>query len=102
MARLSVSSITVGELAANCWFLTNEETKETLVFDPGDEAERIRVYTEKMGWTVKALILTHGHLDHMGAAEELKKTDGSACLCHESRGTAASGCQKKPVSFYCP
>ena len=43
MARLSVSSITVGELAANCWFLTNEETKETLVFDPGDEAERIRV-----------------------------------------------------------
>ena len=77
MARLSVSSITVGELAANCWFLTNEKTKETLVFDPGDEADRIGVYTEKMGWTVKALILTHGHLDHMGAAEELKKQTGA-------------------------
>ena len=81
MARLGVSSITVGELAANCWFLTNEETKETLVFDPGDEAERIRVYTEKMGWTVKALILTHGHLDHMGEAEELKNL--SAFIAHK-------------------
>ena len=59
MAKINVSSMAVGELAANCWFLTNEDLKETLVFDPGDETERILDYLEKKGWKAAALILTH-------------------------------------------
>ena len=57
----------------NCWFLVNEDRKEALVFDPGDEAERIRSYAEQKGWKIAGILLTHGHADHMGGAEELKR-----------------------------
>ena len=40
MSKIRVSGVTVGQLAVNCWFLVNEDTKEALVFDPGDQAER--------------------------------------------------------------
>lgn len=73
MAELKISSLTVGELAVNCWFLVNEDTKETLVFDPGDEAERIQAYAERNGWKISFILLTHGHSDHMGGAEELRR-----------------------------
>ena len=44
MSRVRVSSVTVGQLAVNCWFLINEDTKEALVFDPGDQADKIVQY----------------------------------------------------------
>ena len=49
MAHLTITSLTVGELAVNCWLLVNEDIKEALVIDPGDEAERIRSYAEQKG-----------------------------------------------------
>ena len=73
MAHLTTASLTVGELAVNCWFLVNEDRKEALVFDAGDEAERIRSYAEQKGWKIAGILLTHGHADHMGGAEELKR-----------------------------
>lgn len=77
MANLSVSSLTVGNLAVNCWFLVNGDTKEALVFDPGDEAGKIQAYAQKKEWTVKGILLTHGHADHMGGAEALRKLTGA-------------------------
>lgn len=73
MANISVTSMTLGEIAVNCWFLVNEDTKEVLVFDPGDEPERVKALLDKKGWTARAILLTHGHGDHMGGAEELRK-----------------------------
>lgn len=72
MAKIKVSSLTVGALAVNCWLIANEDTKEALVIDPGEEAERIKAYAEQKGWTIRYLLLTHGHSDHMGGAEALK------------------------------
>lgn len=77
MANISISSLTVGDLAVNCWFLVNGETKEALVFDPGDEAGRIQSYAEQKGWSIQAILLTHGHADHMGGAEELRGLCGA-------------------------
>lgn len=77
MAEWSIASLAVGELAANCWFLANEEQKEALVFDPGDEPERIRSFAEQRGLKICHILLTHGHADHMGAAEELKRLTGA-------------------------
>ena len=47
MSRVRVSSVTVGQLAVNCWFLINEDTKEALVFDPGDQADKIVQYASE-------------------------------------------------------
>lgn len=77
MANLKVSSLIVGNLAVNCWFLVNEDTKEALVFDPGDEAQRIQIYAGKKEWAVKGILLTHGHADHIGGAEALRNLTGA-------------------------
>jgi len=73
MAKINVSYLTVGNLAVNCWFLINEDTKEALVFDPGDQADRIVAYAQKKGVVIKAILLTHGHVDHIGGAEALRE-----------------------------
>ena len=99
MGNISVSSLTVGELAANCWFLTNEDTKEALVIDPGDEADRIQAYLEKKGWTVPAILLTHGHLDHMGAADALKERIGAPILAMKAEEPLLSDGKKNLSAF---
>ena len=67
-----VTHINVGNLAENCWFLANEDTKEAVVIDPGAEPDRIRAGAEKHGWKFTAILLTHGHIVHMGACESLR------------------------------
>ena len=68
-----VTHINVGNLAENCWFLANEDTKEAVVIDPGAEPDRICAVAEKHGWKITAILLTHGHYDHIGAVEAVKR-----------------------------
>ena len=77
MSRVRVSSVTVGQLAVNCWFLINEDTKEALVFDPGDQADKIVQYASEQGVKITAALLTHGHIDHMGGADALRNLTGA-------------------------
>ncbi len=77
MPNISVTSLIVGNLAVNCWFLVNEDTKEALVFDPGDEAKKIQAFLEKKGVAIRGILLTHGHVDHIGGAEDLRELSGA-------------------------
>ena len=77
MSRVRVSSVTVGQLAVNCWFLINEDTKEALVFDPGDQADKIVQYASEQGVKITAALLTHGHIDHMGGGIGEERTSDS-------------------------
>lgn len=77
MERLTVSALTLGALGTNCYILANEETKEALIFDPADEAQRIGGYLEEHGLKAAGILLTHGHADHIGGAEELREMTGA-------------------------
>jgi glyoxylase-like metal-dependent hydrolase (beta-lactamase superfamily II) len=67
---------------ANCFIVGCENTREAVVIDPGDEADRIlrELASEKL--TVKHIINTHGHFDHVGANKPLKTATGADISIH--------------------
>ena len=77
-----LEKLAVGAYAANCFIIGDEESRVGIVIDPGGEAERIFKKTESMALKIETIILTHGHGDHIGAIETLKKLTGAVVLCH--------------------
>ena len=69
---MKILCIPVGELQSNCYIVYDENTREAIIFDCGDEAEKISYCIEKENLKIKNIILTHGHFDHIMAAGELK------------------------------
>lgn len=72
--KSKIEQMVLGMVSTNTWFLMNEENKELLIIDPADEAERIQRKISQMGGIPKAVLLTHGHFDHMMAADNLRET----------------------------
>lgn len=68
---LQVKIVPVTAFAQNCSILWDSESKEAVLIDAGGEAHKLKQTVEELGLTVKALWLTHGHLDHAGAVGEL-------------------------------
>jgi hydroxyacylglutathione hydrolase len=77
-----IKALEVGPIMANCYILGCEETKEAVVVDPGDEAEKILVTLAQDKLTVKYIINTHGHFDHVGANKDLKDATGAQLMIH--------------------
>lgn len=69
---MEILCLTVGDLATNCYLVTDEETRHTLIIDPGDEGDFISTAILENKLIPKAVILTHGHYDHCLAVLELK------------------------------
>lgn len=67
----------VGILRCNCSILGDEATKEAIVVDPGDNIDEIERIVAKHGLRVKAIIVTHAHIDHVAGAKLLKDKTGA-------------------------
>lgn len=76
MGKLQVESLVLGMVATNCYLVRNKETGAMLIIDPADAAERIIAKAEAMGGKPEAVLLTHGHFDHIGAAQQLQEHYG--------------------------
>ncbi|MGB0063232.1 MAG: MBL fold metallo-hydrolase [Terracidiphilus sp.] len=74
----------VGLLACNCTILGDEERREAMVIDPGDDVERIHKRLTGHGLTLKQIVITHAHIDHVGGALKLKKLTGAPILLNEN------------------
>ena len=74
--------LSVGPYQSNCYILGNEETKLGLIIDPGDEVFRIVNEVTKLKLSIKYIVITHGHIDHVGGAQELKKITKAPILIH--------------------
>ena len=62
----------LGMVQTNTWFVLHEETKELILVDPADDAARIIQKIEENEWKLQAILLTHGHFDHIGAVDDLR------------------------------
>ena len=72
----------VGLLQCNCSIIGDPETREALVVDPGDEADRILQILAKHALTVKAIVSTHAHIDHVGGLRKMQQATGAPVLMH--------------------
>ena len=76
MARLNAAVIVVTPFQQNCTVLFEEETKKGVVIDPGGDLPRIEQAVAELGVTLEKIVLTHGHIDHAGGADELRERTG--------------------------
>jgi hydroxyacylglutathione hydrolase len=67
----------VGPLQCNCSVFGDEQSREAMVVDPGDDVDRILNVVARHGLTVKAIVITHAHIDHIGGAQKLKAATGA-------------------------
>src|SRR5580704_1697906 len=75
-------SIPVGMLQCNCSTIGDPVTREALVIDPGDEVSRILELLGRHKLTVKAIVSTHAHIDHVGGLSKLHKYTGAPVMMH--------------------
>lgn len=83
MAKVKVDYKTLGMISTNCYFIVNEDTKETVIVDPADNSNAIIRYVSEKGYIPKAVFLTHGHFDHIMAGPAICEEYGIECYGHE-------------------
>lgn len=76
----------VGSLTVNCYIVADEETREAAVFDPGGHVPQILDILAEDDLTVKYIINTHAHFDHVGGNKELQDKTGAPILIHRDEG----------------
>src|ERR1700731_2450263 len=76
-------TIPVGMLQCNCTIIGDPLTLEALVIDPGDEVSRITDLLARHKLTVKAIVSTHAHIDHVGGLSKLHQITGAPVLMHQ-------------------
>ncbi len=74
----------VGLLQCNCSIVGDEVTREAMVIDPGDEIDFILTRLAAHKLTLKQIVITHAHFDHIGGAAKLKRATGAQVLLNEN------------------
>ncbi len=74
----------VGPLQCNCSVVGDEASRTALVIDPGDDVEQVLAIVRRHGLTVKQIVITHGHIDHVGGAMKLKAATGAPILINQN------------------
>jgi hydroxyacylglutathione hydrolase len=75
---------TVGPLQCNCSILGDELTHEAMVIDPGDQIDGILEILRQEKLTLKQIVITHAHIDHVGGAMKLKAATGAPILMNQN------------------
>ena len=94
-----IKKLSVGPIMANCFILGCEQTKEAVVIDPGDDADRILMELAKAELKVKYLIDTHGHFDHVGANKRMKEVTGALLAIHPDDKPMLNQLSQSAASF---
>src|SRR5712692_3858584 len=99
----------VGLLQCNCSVVGDPQTREAIVLDPGDEVERILEIIARHKLTVRAILNTHAHIDHVGGLKKMQQATGAPVLMHPDDlelyrrlDTQAPGPTRGSVCLYLP
>jgi glyoxylase-like metal-dependent hydrolase (beta-lactamase superfamily II) len=78
---LIIKALVVGPLASNCYIVASED-REGIIIDPGADATEIMKEVIKLKLEIKYIVLTHGHIDHIGALKEIKEATSAKIAVH--------------------
>ncbi|MEW6054306.1 MAG: MBL fold metallo-hydrolase [Nitrospirota bacterium] len=79
-----ILNLVVGPLENNCFIIGDEKSKECFIVDPGDEPERILAMVEEKGLTVKYIVCTHAHFDHIAAVSDIWNETRAGIVLHRN------------------
>ena len=73
---LEIVQLPLGAYQANCYLVAREGAAEAVVIDPGDTPDRVMGQLEQRGWTAVGVLVTHGHIDHLGGVAAVAREAG--------------------------
>ncbi len=79
-----IETLIVGPFGANCYIVGSPATKRGLIIDPGDEAEAILKTVQRLDLAISFIVVTHVHIDHIGALSPIKQATKAQFLLHEA------------------
>lgn len=100
MAELKLYRTVLGPIGTNVYFLMNEDTKQMIIVDPADEPQTIIDKVRELGGIPVAIYLTHGHHDHIEAADAVRKEFNIPVIAHEDEQTVLNDPRLNGSGFY--
>jgi len=82
--NMNIEKLTVGFLIENCYVISSKDNHEAMVVDPGDEANKIIQFLKAKNLTLSKILLTHGHIDHIGACSQLYQAFQPEIFLHQN------------------
>src|SRR5438270_1645412 len=82
--RMIHQILPVGALQCNCSIFGDEQSHEAIVIDPGDDIEDLQAILARHRLKVKAIVITHAHIDHIGGAAKLKAATGAPVYMNQN------------------
>ena len=86
---LNIHTLTLGAYGTNCYIVHDSASETCCVIDPGYTPEKVLSEVDALGLTVEAILLTHGHFDHVGGVKEIAAETGCILLDYEWNGLCA-------------
>jgi hydroxyacylglutathione hydrolase len=93
-----LKTLVVGPFANNCYIVGSESGKHGLIIDPGAEAKLILRTVKELGLTISLIVVTHAHIDHVGALAPVKEGTGAKFAIHEAESKGGLGMFSRVVS----
>ena len=82
----------VGPFQSNCFIVGSEKTRDAMIIDPGASGKAILDKVKELGLTVRLIVATHGHTDHVSAVGEVKDATGAEFAVHHDEVKTLRGC----------
>jgi glyoxylase-like metal-dependent hydrolase (beta-lactamase superfamily II) len=82
MSELEVVSLPNGQLSQNCYLMADRRTRDAVIIDPGEEPPMFLAELDTRAWTLRAIWLTHAHVDHIMGVGAVKRATGVPIHLH--------------------